>query len=833
VSAQPRPFVRSELSNDVLRRLHAAAVTDDDKIRELLDRLRRESTPLLGRRTLRGDAEEAWVNRIEGTYVLLRQRHLSGKPGESIFLNFALGGRSFFFAAELVRLTDDSASIAVPGVIYVGERRERVRRLASHDSPRQVQLKAADTVWEARADVSDFSPVGLCVSLSAGTEPSVGASCRVRFLDGELAGSERWGQVRNVTRDPRPSGWVRLGLAISEARHSPSLPVEHRDHVANLSRTAKLRRNLEALSVAALTASERVLPRSVRQEPLDLVAFANSRGEPIRGIIDSTDSRAKGALGVVIPPAWGRTKETLLPLALSITETFRRSGESVVVLRFDGTRRRGESYKEPGYEEEGREHLRFTFSHAVDDILAASEFLTDPEGLACSSVVLVTFSAASVEGRRAIVLDRGRRICGWVSIVGSPDLQAGLRAVSGGIDYVAGAEQGIRFGEREIMGVVADLDRLLSDALENRMAFLEDARRDLASIEIPIAWIHGANDGWLDLSRVREIMGCGPVKMRSLLEVPTGHQLRSSMEALDVFQLVSQEVAHVGLGRRLPGASPRLSTIEARRRTERGRLVKNARDVHGLWRSYLLGRGPALGIELMNATRAFEQLMAEQAEALVLEACGRVADLGSGTGSFPLYLVGSGRWPSGLIVDEFDYVVEALDRARDRLSARGVDMSLVNFIECNLDEPEVRAGSLATNCYDAVLLSLLISYVRDPAGLLRDVFRALKPGGRLVVSTLRRDADVSKLFLEGVDELRAGRARARLGGEAEKRLDDSARQFLNDAARVMDLEEEGVFRFLDQIELRRLVSDAGFEGVRESFGFGDPPQAVVVRASRP
>ena len=68
---------------------------------------------------------------------------------------------------------------------------------------------------------------------------------------------------------------------------------------------------------------------------------------------------------MVIPPAWGRTKETLLPLAATIVETFRRAGQPVRVVRFDGTHRRGESHVDPELRTPGEEYLHFTFSQAV------------------------------------------------------------------------------------------------------------------------------------------------------------------------------------------------------------------------------------------------------------------------------------------------------------------------------------------------------------------------------------------------------------------------------------------------------------------------------------
>lgn len=108
----------------------------------------------------------------------------------------------------------------------------------------------------------------------------------------------------------------------------------------------------------------------------------------------------------------------------------------------------------------------------------------------------------------------------------------------------------------------------------------------------------------------------------------------------------------------------------------------------------------------------------------------------------------------------------------------------------------------------------------------------LRRGGRLVLSSLRRDADMSKLYTDGLAELRAGRAREILGHEGERQLDDAARGYLNEASRLLDLEENGTFRFWDPPELGRLVRRAGFRILSTSRSLGNPPQAVILSAER-
>lgn len=825
----------SEIDQAMLTRLHASTVVDPVQIDALLSRAQSESVFLSGRRTVRGDAERATIKGIDAGSLLLDCEHIASDVGGNLFLSFAFDGRSFFFSVPIVGVAASRVRTAKPSVLYVAERRDRKRLSVgmSRGVPSRVVIEEASAAWAAEGEVRDFSPVGIYVESPANEHSVTGSRIRVRYVDGALAGAERWGLIRHAENAER-SGWKRLGIATSEVPFSEPIQIETRTSVSGGTGLRRAQQGLRLLSAGAAAASRRLLGRTAvsrSSSDVAVVDYSNDRGEQIRGIIDRWGAE-RSATAVLIPPAWGRTKETLLPLAATIVETFRRAGEPVSVLRFDGTRRRGESFKERGFEKPGTEHIPFLFSHAIDDILASARFLAESPAIAASRVILVTFSAASIEGRRALLLDKDRRLAGWVSVVGTPDLQSGLRTVSGGIDYVAGVEQELSFGTQEIMGVAASIDVLIAEALSLKLAFLEDARRDMSEIRVPVTWIHGANDAWLDLERVREVMGSGDVTKRRLIEVPTGHQLRSSREALEVFMLVSEQAAEMALGRRVEGSLPNLRALELRRAQERQRLSRSNHDIRGFWRDYLLGRDRTLGIELMNATQAYEDLMGAQIRGLGLEAGSVVADIGAGTGSLPLALMDWADCPKNLVVDEIDYVPEAFDRARQRLLGRDSRKMSIRFVECDIEDDGELASVLSPGRYDAVLLSLVLSYVREPLSLLKRVAGAMRPGAKLVVSSLRPDADVSRIYLQSVDELRAGRARTILGVEAERTLSESVRTFLNDMARVLDFEEQGIFRFVDLGELTELVASAGFSQIETSRSFGDPPQAIVLSARK-
>ena len=239
----------------------------------------------------------------------------------------------------------------------------------------------------------------------------------------------------------------------------------------------------------------------------------------------------------------------------------------------------------------------------------------------------------------------------------------------------------------------------------------------------------------------------------------------------------------------------------------------------------------------MTATSAYQRLMSLQVEKLELVGSEHILDLGSGAGDFPLQLLESRGVAGNLRVTEVDFVSEALQRGRSRLQDRLGHVADPNpvvtaSLVANLDLSTGGHIPLGDEVADAALLSLLISYLEDAEGLVREVARVLRPGGRLVLSSLSRDADISKIYVDGIAELPPDRVQALFGETGVREFGELQRWFLSDAAKLLDLEEEGRFRFWDADELSDLVAAAGFDQVRSEPSFGDPPQAVVISAIR-
>ncbi len=802
------------LPADSLRKLHLDKVDAPERVRALMERLRRHQVVLENGLDSAGRLRVAWVERVNSSSLRLRTEGIRSAHSPQFHLSFHLDGSRYSFACVPIGSVGETAlEVKLPAAVYRAERRDLRRRRASAET---ALCFSADGV-AVRGELQDSSEAGLGMALRAEDAARLGSEFPVRLLDRSGSPEKLFASVQHRSDDTSRRGWVRLGLRVSKTRAVELLRVDRRETI--------LGGNLPAQG--EIEPSKRS-EASAGPQRVEIAEYKNAQGRPLRAIVDRAGASV-GAPAVVIPPAWGRTKETLLGLAQVLVQAFEEVGKPLVVLRFDGSNRAGESFVAPEHCLPGREHLGFTFSEAISDIGATIDFLKTSADFRSSKVVLLTHSLGAIEARRAVATDS--RIDAWISVVGMADLQSGLRAVSGGVDYAFGLSAGLAFGHQELAGVLADMDRTGTDALEHRLVFSEDAKQDMEDIRVPVTWIHGRYDAWVDLGRVQELLSVGDTSSRRLIEIPIGHRLRTSREAYETFQLATEEVSEILLGKRLRAIRVDHARIRRVARAETRRLRDDSGRLREFWKNYLLGRGERAGFELLTCTSNYQAFMAEQVKMLRPQRGQLLLDLGSGIGDFSLFLEREARSASSVDVISLDYVVPALRRARDRLRDAGRNPGPA--ICADLDPVSGQRVPLASSSLDGVLGSLILSYVQHPAGLMRELYDILRPGGRLVLSTLRRDADISRIYAEGIAELLPDRVREQLGIAHEAEFGRLQQQLLSEAARLLALEDVERFRFYDPGELRVLVESAGLVVDEVAFTFGDPPQAIVVSASRP
>lgn len=183
--------------------------------------------------------------------------------------------------------------------------------------------------------------------------------------------------------------------------------------------------------------------------------------------------------------------------------------------------------------------------------------------------------------------------------------------------------------------------------------------------------------------------------------------------------------------------------------------------------------------------------------------------------------------------DDVEAVLDLSQAARFLLGTNGTGLGQL----ARLRFPGAEGRSLRTDlpdaAFDRIVSSLVISYLYQPAETLGEYFRALKPGGTVVISSLKPNFDFSEAQVELIERIKSLPADRLPPGETRESMLAGLAAFSKFLALALELEEHGAFRFFDGSTLRALLQDAGFEEIRIFEGFGDPGQAVVARATRP
>ena len=681
---------------------------------------------------------------------------------------------------------------------------------------------------------------------------------------------------------------------------------------------------------------------------VEVVRYRNRTGQTVAGIVDAnfdtSDPDVRPDVAVVIAPAILKRKEVFGLLARTIVDDLGRDGKKVAVLRFDASYIVGESTMDPRLMAEGRPYYNWTFGHLGNDIEASLQYLE--RRFRPAKRVLVSVSLSAIPSRKIVLDSRSAPVDLWVAPFGCPDAQDVMRNYLAGLDLFDAYRKGegpetILIHGRPIRG-----SSLYGQAMESGIAFLEDARRDLSRIKVPVVWILGTYDCWVTRSRVRAMLDAPGGGVREVFECATGHVLKTGAEAIELFKLVSESISKHLYRLDRPARDPDLARFARQSEAEWSRVRRmELGDAEEFWKEHLLGApGDEVGYDILLEHPEYPRFLARQVELLDPRPGEDIADFGCGTGNLALAML-DGTSPSSITY--VDLVPAGVERTAEKIrawfAARGMEApvcrgvvadlevsrfaavadflngrlhgieGLVERVEgltlaaarkvaarygkemhailrgapegaarvrelCpELDEREAEmvlelgraarfllgrtvaedlrpdvalAGSardlrfqhlrfgdatarlqldLPDGAFHRIGCSLVVPYLYDPLATLREMHRLLRPGGTLVISSILPNFDPSKLYSEGVEILAK---QAEQGDAQAGRKMEALRHYGDMVSRLIELEEDGRFRFLDRAALTALVSEAGFARVHAFHAFGSPPTAILVRAEK-
>ncbi len=829
-----------------------------------------------------------------------------------------------------------------------------------HNERRWSRREAVTNTWmvveaphlekrELRLSVNDLSEGGCSVMAHRDAALTVG----MRFPAFQLLNHGRvynhdGATITRVTPQP-PEGWL-LGLNFLDQSQDRDAFAEIKDR----SLRSNFWTSLQRVTGMARDKITRMVggKADATRERLHLAHYKNTRGDMVAALLDATFDLNGDAppvdVAVVIGPPFPVRKEVFSLLARTLIDNFAAQGLQAVVCRFDLTHALGESEVNPEMEAKGHPYLRWTYSHLESDMIGSFSYLE--RRFRPRKRVVVAYSVAAIAARRMVADGNKPPVDLFIAPFGCPDGQDMFKNLLAGVDLFPIYLRGEKAEPFLIYGRLSDPSGVLPDAIKRGMAFLEDARKDMSKITVPVVWIVGTYDFMVTRSRVRQMLNAPGGGPREIIEVATGHNPKIGSEAIESFKIISESISKHLFNNARPAIEPDL--VRAQRqyeiewaRTKRKKFVNAAE----YWNRHLFGTEKSKeGYDVLLYNPDYVEFIEMQVDLLDVQPGHRVADIGCGTGNLSVKLLEKNAFKA-LDLNCLDLVPNAVDCTRGKIQAmianpdgscrnvnlhcRVVDLeaarltcwqeflsgqlhgvgavigrieglnapairkieqhygpeihrilrgekatvSDVRRLVTELDETEAELvlelsmasrfllgrtlpddlrpgvtvaataadlrfqhlhfGQASPTCridcpdgaFDRIGGSLILPYLYDPGAVLRELRRMLAPGGVLVLSSLKPNFDSSKSYLEEAETISK---RKDLTDLERERLLASLREFSAFVASIMEMEDEGRFRFFAADEFASLVRDAGFVNVQTAESFGKPPTAVIVRAEK-
>jgi len=551
----------------------------------------------------------------------------------------------------------------------------------------------------------------------------------------------------------------------------------------------------------------------------ELITFSNRADLRLVGFHDYPIGRSEGGKWMLVLPGFGETKTEVL------AEAYFLAKNGFNTFRFDYSYHIGES---------DGDITETTLENLKNDILDCLDFI-------CRKFVPVRIGAvASSLASRALLraAREDRRLQLILNLVSIVDVQKTLFAIYQE-DYVERIKRGKTVGIMDVLGFQVNAGQFLCSAIQNSYENLQTTIDDVRHIDAPVVFFAAEKDTWVQLEDVRQVIYARPGKRKDLYILDGAmHELQENpaVSRAVLNGVVSSSVQYLaGPSENSPIVQPKLREIGFRLRKEklRNKIIYEAKkeNEREFWKSYLEKYSFIVNVpdywELMTLVYSLLQLDDSQPTESVLDA-------GCGIGNFGTYLLVKRLYaakrdplisPQSYSFRYFglDFVEDAILQARLShcrleneflgLYAACPQRGLLNgrYILADLEF----GLPLKEVSFEYVCCNLVISYLRNPAESVRSLVRLLRPGGRIVVSSLKPFADLSQVYRNFIKI-------------AKQKADiEEARQLLSNAGRIKLKEAHGVYEFFSEATLTDLLQSAGLSEIETYRSLGNQANVVV------
>jgi ubiquinone/menaquinone biosynthesis C-methylase UbiE len=212
----------------------------------------------------------------------------------------------------------------------------------------------------------------------------------------------------------------------------------------------------------------------------------------------------------------------------------------------------------------------------------------------------------------------------------------------------------------------------------------------------------------------------------------------------------------------------------------------------------------------------------------------RFLDAGCGNGNVGLYFLQSLQQKTATprsIPDDpiryvgVDVVKEALGRAQEQMtktyrSQQPFRCFQPSSVQMSWSQVDLHHSlPFVDHQFDRIVSNLVVGYMPDPQAVLRELYRVLAPGGRMVLSNLKPNGDFSGIYQKLVNQT----------GQKDQKTE--ARELLNNYGKIRQAEKEGQFRFFDHTEWMKTLEllNCIYAGVYPTFA----NQAYLIVLEKP